>query len=80
MTLVNLLPVTYIKYDHVLVRVQLRESIFSPLCLYTSWNKDGNNSKEQKALDWDSEIPDDSLIVFLNFSWSQVCLPFITRI
>ena len=33
--------------------------------------KSQNNSKQNKTLAWDSEISDNSLVVFLDFSWYQ---------
>ena len=50
MALVNLSPVTYMKYNNFFMRVQLRKSISSPSCLYTWGKRDGKESKNKTKL------------------------------
>lgn len=57
MTLVNLSPVAYMKYNHFCLRVQLRKSISSPPSLYTWGKRDGkivkttqNKTKQNSSL------------------------------
>lgn len=63
--LVNLSPVTYMKYNNFFMRVQLRKSVSSPSCLYT-WGNRAGKERQNKTLAWDSESFN-SLVMFLNF-------------
>lgn len=65
MALVNLSPVTYMKYNNFFMRVQLRKSVSSPSCLYT-WGNGVGKESQNKTLAWDSESFN-SLVMFLNF-------------
>ena len=83
MTLVNLLPITYKKYKwSFLGESTVKEEYLFTIMPFTWWNKDGNNSKQNK-------IKQNSRFALRNAWWevdsvsslflTSVCLAFITR-